>query len=171
MSALDRLKLLGDRADPATRWQAEAEMQAEAERERQAEERERHREHAAMAESEQVQQPRSEIADLRHELATVRAHIAEREQDLISVGDTISGIVDKLPNWVDTAIEARVKRSEAEMCGKMSERFGELLGRLKALDPTLARAKGEFQFANERERDDNAITELPNPLPPRRAIN
>jgi len=37
--------------------------------------------------------------------------------------------------------------------------------------PTLARTKGDFQFANERERDDNAITELPNPLSPRRAIN
>ena len=166
MSALDRLKLLGDRADPLTRWQAEAELRIEAE-----DERERQREHAAVAESEQVQQPRSEIADLRHELATVRAHIAEREQDLISVADTISGIVDKLPNWVDTAIEARVKRSEAEMCGKIAEKFGELLGRLEALDPTLTRAKGEFKFANERERDDNEITELPNPLLPRRAIN
>jgi hypothetical protein len=30
------------------------------------------------------------------------------------------------------------------------------------------RAKGAFQFA--RERDDE-ITDLPNPLPPRRAIN
>jgi hypothetical protein len=37
--------------------------------------------------------------------------------------------------------------------------------------PTLARAKGEFKFANERERDDDASTELPNPLPLRRAIN
>ena len=30
MSALDRLKLLGDRADPLTRWQAEAELRIEA---------------------------------------------------------------------------------------------------------------------------------------------
>ena len=162
MSALDRLKLLGDRADPLTRWQAEAELRIEAER---------HREHAAMAESEHVQALRHEIADLRHELANVQARLAERDKDFIGIADTISGIVDKLPNWVDTAIEARVKRSEAEMCGKIAEKFGELLGRLEALDPTLTRAKGEFKFANERERDDNAITELPNPLPPRCAIN
>jgi hypothetical protein len=44
-----------------------------------------------------------------------------------------------------------------------------LLGRLKALDPTLARAGGEFRFANERREGDEAL-ELPNPLPPR-AIN
>ena len=68
---------------------------------------------------------------------------------------------------VEKTVEARVKRSEAEMCGKIRERFGELLGRLKALDPTLARAKAEFRFASER---DDEITELPNPLPAR-AIN
>jgi len=34
-----------------------------------------------------------------------------------------------------------------------------------------AHENGEFQFANKRERDDNAITELSNPLSPRRAIN
>jgi hypothetical protein len=55
-----------------------------------------------------------------------------------------------------------VKRSEAEMCGKISERFGELLGRPKALDPTLARAKGEFRFANEKSAEgDNEPLGLP----------
>jgi len=147
-------------------------LRTEAEqRQRRSEERERHREHAAMAESEHVQALRHEIADLRHELANVQARLAERDKDFIGIADTIVAGLDKVPAWAEKTIEARVKRSEAEMCGKISERFGELLGRLKALDPMLARAKGEFQFANERERDDNAITELPNPLPPRRAIN
>ena len=93
-----------------------------------------------MAESEHVQAPRHEIADLRHELANVQARLAERDKDFISVADTISSIVDKLPNWVDTAIEARVKRSEAEMCSKIAEKFGELLGRISAIDPAQARA-------------------------------
>ena len=59
------------------------------------------------------------------------------------------------------------------MCGKVAERFGELMGRLAAIDPALARAKASepFKFAKERERDDDAIMELPNPLAPRRAIN
>jgi hypothetical protein len=57
------------------------------------------------------------------------------------------------------------------MCGKISERFGELLGRLKALDPTLARAKGEFRFASEKGAEGDDELDLPNPLPPRRAIN
>jgi hypothetical protein len=87
-------------------------------------------------------------------------------QDLISIADTISGIVDKLPNWVETAIESRVKRSEAEMCGKISERFGELMGRLAALDPTQARAaRGEpFRFANEKadSHDEPVAIDLPN---------
>ena len=34
---------------------------------------------------------------------------------------------------------------------------------------TLPEGRREFQFA--RERDTSDITELPNPLPPRRAIN
>jgi hypothetical protein len=65
-----------------------------------------------------------------------------------------------------------LKRSEAEMCGKISGKFGELLGRLKALDPTLARAKGDFKFAGEKtaEGEDEPV-QLPNPLAPRRAIN
>jgi hypothetical protein len=102
MSALDRLKLLGDRADPLTRWQAEAELRTEAEqRQRRSEERERHRERAAMAESEQVQALRHEIADLRHELATVQARLTERDKDFIGIADTIVAGLDKVPAWVE----------------------------------------------------------------------
>jgi hypothetical protein len=161
MSALDRLRLLGDRADPLTRWQAEAELKEQGQR----------RSKEAMAESEYVQALRHEIADLRHELANVEARLTECDKDFTGIADTVVTALDKMPGWVEKTIEARVTRSEAEMCGKIAEKFGELLGRLKALDPTVARAKGEFKFANECEPDGDAITELPNPLPPRRAAN
>jgi hypothetical protein len=45
MSALDRLKLLGDRADALTKWQAEAELRTKAEQRN--EKRDHHRERAA----------------------------------------------------------------------------------------------------------------------------
>jgi hypothetical protein len=74
-------------------------------------------------------------------------------------------LIDKTPTWVEKMIEGRVLKSEAEMCGKIAEKFGELLGRISAVDPAQARAaKGEaFRFASEKG-------DLPNPLP-RRAIN
>jgi hypothetical protein len=71
----------------------------------------------------------------------------------------------KLPNWIETAIESRVKRSEAEICGKIRESFGELMGRISAIDPTQARAaRGEpFRFANEKaDRHDEPVIDLPN---------
>jgi hypothetical protein len=163
MSARDRLTLLGDRADPLTRWQAEAEMRAEAEaREREAEERERRRERA---ESEQVQELRSEIAVLRQELANVEVRLAERDEKFLDIVDQLATGLDKVEAWATKAIEARVTRLEAEMCAKVAESFGELLGRLKALDPTLARAaRGEpFRFANEKaDSHDEPVIDLPN---------
>jgi hypothetical protein len=116
---------------------------------------------------------RHEIADLRHELANVQARLAERDNDFIGIADTIVAGLDKVPAWVEKTIVARVKRSEAEMCGKIAEKFGELMGRIAAIDPTLARAaKGEpFKFASEKTGNSSDVVELPNPLPPRRAIN
>jgi hypothetical protein len=56
-----------------------------------------------------------------------------------------------------------VKRTIDELFNKVDQR-------LAALEEKIAATEGrrEFQFA--RERDDEA-SELPNPLPPRRAIN
>jgi hypothetical protein len=74
--------------------------------------------------------------------------------------------------WVNKAIEARVTRSEVEMGCKISESFGELMGRLTAIDPAQARAaKGEaFRFASKKGigESDCEPVELPNPLPSRR---
>jgi predicted RNase H-like nuclease (RuvC/YqgF family) len=152
MSALDRLKLLGDGADPLTRWQAEAEVKAETEaRERQSAQRQ-------AAES-------REVAALRAEIADLRARLDERDQTIVRLADTIDILIDKTPNWVEKTIEGRVLKSEAEMCGKIAERFGELMGRIAALDPTQARAaKGEpFRFANEKaDSPDEPVIDLPN---------
>jgi hypothetical protein len=51
------------------------------------------------------------------------------------------------------------------MCGKIAERFGELMGRLAAIDPAAERAmRGEaFKFAAEkRAADDEPAELLPN---------
>ncbi len=87
---------------------------------------------------------------------------------------TIVTDLDGVEAWVDKAIEARVMRSEApQMCGKVAECFGELMGRISAIGPTQARAaSGEsFKFASEKTNDNGDVVELPNTLPPRRAIN
>jgi hypothetical protein len=77
-------------------------------------------------------------ADLRHELANVRAQIAVRDQDIIGIANTITDAINKLPGWTEKTVEAGLKRSEAEMCSKIAEKFGELMGRLAALDPMQA---------------------------------
>ena len=160
MSARDRLKLLGDRADELTRWQAAAEEQAETEaRERQSAQRQ-------AAES-------REVAALRAEIAELSARLDERDQTIVRLADTIDILIDKTPTWVEKMIEGRVLKSEAAMVGRITEKFAELLGRISAIDPAQARAKnGEaFRFASEKTDDNGDIVELPNPLPPRRAIN
>jgi hypothetical protein len=63
-------------------------------------------------------------------------------------------------------IEGRVLKSEAEMCGKIAEKFGELRGWISAIDPAQARAaRGEaFRFASEKGADgsDGEPVDLPN---------
>jgi hypothetical protein len=98
--------------------------------------------------------------------ANVQARLTDCYEDFIRIADTIVADLDEVPSW----IEAGVKRSEAEMCGKIAEKFGELLGRTAAIDPAQARAaKGEsFKFASEKA-DDGGAVELPNPF--RRELN
>jgi predicted nuclease with TOPRIM domain len=153
MSARDRLKLLGDRADELTRYQAVAEEEEERLSRVQEAEKER------SMESRQVASLRSEIADLR-------ARLDESDQTTVRLADTIDILIDKTPTWVEKMIEARVLKSEAQMYAKIGESFGELRGWISAIDPALARAtKGEtFRFASEKsagERDDEPV-DLPN---------
>jgi hypothetical protein len=50
--------------------------------------------------------------------------------------------------------------------GEIAERFGELMGRITAIDPAQARAarSGEFRFANEKAGagESETVVELPN---------
>jgi hypothetical protein len=59
-----------------------------------------------------------------------------------------------------------VKRTINELYDKVEQRLTILEERIVA---TLPEGRREFQFA--RERDTSEITDLPNPLPPRREIN
>jgi nitrate reductase assembly molybdenum cofactor insertion protein NarJ len=127
--------------------------------------------HATMAESEQVQALHHEIADLRQELANLQARLAERDKKFIDIADTIVTGLDKVEAWVNKAIEARVTCCEAAMCARIAEKFGELLGRISAIDPTQARAAKVEAFRFASEKGDGEPVDLPNPLLPRRAFN
>jgi hypothetical protein len=58
-----------------------------------------------------------------------------------------------------------MRRERAELFDKIDSKFAALQARVDAILPE---TKGVFRFA--RECDDE-VTELPNPLPPRRATN
>jgi hypothetical protein len=96
--------------------------------------------------------------------------MAQRRR-LIEVLNAVREITtERVPDW----IKAVVEKSNAALRGMISERFGELLGRIAAIDPAQARAaKGEsFKFASEKTGDNGGdVVELPNPLPSRGAIN
>lgn len=148
--------------DPLAQYRREdAERKSAADRERQA------GQHQA-TEARQVTVLRAEIADLR-------ARLDEGDQTIVRLADTIDILIDKTPTWVEKMIEARALTLEAKMVGQISESFGELRGWISAIDPTKTRAAegGAFRFASEKGfgENDGEPVDLPNPLPPRRAIN
>jgi hypothetical protein len=159
MSAMDRLRLLGDRADDLTRYQAEAEAKLEMDA----------REQRQAAESRHVAALRSEIAELRASFA----ERDERDGKILKAIDDFATCFDKIEGWVGKQIETRILRAQAETAGQIAESFGELRGLIAVLDPTQVRAaRGEqFKFAIERTGDNGDVVELPNPLAPRRNIN
>jgi len=115
-----------------------------------------------------------QVTALRSEIAELRANLAEHDevkQKPLEALDKLAAGLDAIEGWVGKQIEARILRSQAEMACRIAETFGELRGRIAAIDPTHGRAKSAepFKFANERDRDDE-VPELPNFLPAR-AIN
>ena len=131
-------------------------------------------EHKAVADRERhAEQETREVTALRADIANLRARLDEHDQIIISIADTLQTITEKTPTWVEKMIEGRVLKSEAEICGRIAEKFGELLGRILAIDPAQARAARDepFKFASEKTDDCGDVVELPNPLPPRRTIN
>ena len=166
--SMDHFRLFPDDTDPLLRYKADAER-----RERElAAEREREEQRT---ESREATLLRAEVEALRSELQQLRDEIDARRQDdlknLADVTSSVADVIERLPDW----IESVAKKSHIELRALIAERFGELLGQINAIMPDARSraAKGEsFEFANERqERDDDAITELPNPLARRRAIN
>jgi hypothetical protein len=114
--------------------------------------------------------------ELHAEIAAVRAEVdRQAEVHCEAVGEVIGTLQGEVADHVERVlkdIQSQYRGVEGELFRLVERRFGELAGRLDALAPDAkSRAKGEFQFANERpERDDEPV-ELPNPLPTRRAIN
>jgi DNA repair exonuclease SbcCD ATPase subunit len=85
---------------------------------------------------------RNEIDELRREIEALRADIAARHE---GVGQALGAIRGQA---IDHARDA-VKEVENRLLGVVERRFGELLGRLDALEPQERRAK-DFKFANEK---------------------
>jgi hypothetical protein len=108
------MMLLGDKADDLTRYQAKAEEDAE---------REAHEKQESRARATESQT----ITQLRGEVTALRVHVAESEQNFIEIAENLVQGLDKIENWVRKTVEERVLRSEAEMIGRISERFGERL--------------------------------------------
>jgi chromosome segregation ATPase len=103
-----------------------------------------------------------ECAQLRAELANLRAELDQRRRaDFEAILEVVGG----RSNDVLDQVEALTNRMLAELFDKLDSMFAALQARLDAI---LSDAKGAFRSA--RERADEA-SELPNPLPPRRAIN
>jgi hypothetical protein len=115
-----------------------------------------------------MQQLRGEVESLRGQLAELRAEMDQQREAIFEIVSTALGQYgDKIHDYVDAAM----KRLESAFWTAIESRNAELSARLDLLPDGKPRATSDFKFANERERDDDEITELPNPLPPRRAIN
>jgi hypothetical protein len=132
-----------------------AQREEEFARERCREERERQRAAEAVA--------ATECARLRAEIEALRIEMEERDEAVVR--GLAEGMIEHLNEIVDDA-DRLVKRTINELYDKVDQRLAALEQRIAA---TLPEGRREFQFA--RERDTSEITDLPNPLPPRRAIN
>ena len=109
---------------------------------------------------------RSEIEPLRAEPAELRAEMDQRREVQV---EAFGQALGEYSNEVVDHVDAAIKRLETAVWTALERRFAEVSARLDLLPDGKPRARSEFKFANER--DDDEITELPNPLPPRRAIN
>jgi hypothetical protein len=145
--------LLPGHEDELTRWRREA---AELE-ERGAKRRSSDQVRAATS--------RAELEQLRGELRQLRAELeVSRQADLKAIADlakSLADLLDDLPRMIETI----ASRSHNELRGLIAERFGELVGQIRAIDPTAVKAG--FRFAGEANDDSDV---LPNPLR-RREVN
>ena len=144
MSSFDPLGLRPN--DPLERWRDDAER-----RERDLARARREREERRTAEA-------NDCARLRVEFEAWRAKQAEdRRQEMTAVGEFIDECIEKL---IDR-FEEQSQRSRNALMDAVEARFTALEMQLKTVE---SRARGQFQFARERDADDL----LPNPLSLRR---
>jgi hypothetical protein len=115
----------------------------------------------------------AEIEGLRTEIADVYATIKHQHDVVLDAcGTALGQYGDKILD----RCEGMIQSVQRELFSLIERRFCELEARIAQARADILAADGklrkDFRFANERqERDDDAITELPNPLPPRRAMN
>jgi len=111
----------------------------------------------------ELEQPRAaECASLRAELQALRVELMERRQAELTV------IREVLAKQFDEAIDQVVtlnKRLQTELWNLVKTQFGDLRARVDGVLPDT-----ESALRVARERADE-VSELPDPLPPRRAIN
>jgi len=104
-------------------------------------------------------QLRAELADLRAEIANLRAELDQRRKA------DFEGIVEAVIDYSNDVLD-RVKtlttQIGAELFDKIDSKFAAL--RARADEDT----KSAFRVASERADE---VSESPNPVPPRRAIN
>jgi uncharacterized coiled-coil DUF342 family protein len=105
---------------------------------------------------------RAELADLRAALANLRGELDQRRR---ADFQAIEQAVANYSNDVLDQVKTLTKQIGAELFDKLDSSFAALQARVDAVLPD---TKSAFRVA--RERADEA-SELPDPLPPRRAIN
>lgn len=112
---------------------------------------------------ERERQRAAEYARLRAEIEALRIEVEERDKAVVR--GLTEAMIEHLNKIVDNA-DRLVMRTIGELHDKVDQRLAALEEKIAA---TLPEGRREFQFA--RERGASEITDLPNPLPPRRTIN
>jgi hypothetical protein len=104
----------------------------------------------------------SECASLRAELEILRVELTERRHaELTAISEALAERIDEVIDQVEMAN----KRLQTELFNLVKTQLGDLRARV---DGVLPDTKSAFRVACERADE---VSELPNPLPPRRAIN
>ena len=106
--------------------------------------------------------PASECASLRAELEALRVELTERRHaELTAIREALA---ERIGEVIDQ-VELVNKRLQTELWNLVKSQLGALQARV---DGVLPDTKSAFRVARERADE---VSELPDPLPPRRAIN
>jgi hypothetical protein len=161
------MALFGDRADPLTRYTAEAEEAIEQE----AREKQEARERAAESQT---------VSALRARVAKLERDVVERDEAVIAAIDALDAAIARVGPAAEQMMQGKLHGLEAKLFREIATRFGEAIGRINALDPNEVRAKAAaktaepFRFAGVEKvepvtgvtvvADDAVMVELPNRL-------